>query len=129
VSIEEPRTTIAGVRHFLRTNLLAGLLSLTTCSLLKATINRVDGFLLILPATGVDFGENQDKTAKRVLNVYVPNTPNPTSDHYLIVPEDEVVPLDMTVEDPFKLLISGGIINPESQQFRNNQLKPKGGNP
>lgn len=64
--------------------------------------------------TGVAVGELQEKTHKKVINVYVPTTPNPTSGYYLIVPEDEIIELDMSVEDSFKLLISGGIINPES---------------
>ena len=64
--------------------------------------------------TGVAVGEIQEKTHKKVINVYVPTTPNPTSGYYLIVPEDEIIELDMSVEDSFKLLISGGIINPES---------------
>jgi uncharacterized membrane protein len=63
--------------------------------------------------TGVATGELQQKTNKKVINVYVPTTPNPTSGYYLVVPEDEVIPLEMSVEDSFKLLISGGIINPE----------------
>ncbi|MFO7816785.1 MAG: DUF502 domain-containing protein [Thermodesulfobacteriota bacterium] len=74
------------------------------------------GAYSIAYVTGVAMGEIQDKTEKRMLNLYVPTTPNPTSGYYLIVPEDEVVPLDMGVEDSFKLLISGGIINPESKQ-------------
>ncbi|MFP4071565.1 MAG: DUF502 domain-containing protein [Desulfovibrionales bacterium] len=67
--------------------------------------------------TGVAMGELQEKTRKKVLNVYVPTTPNPTSGYYLIVPEDEIIPLDMSVEDSFKLLISGGIINPEDKKI------------
>ncbi len=63
--------------------------------------------------TGVAVGELQEKTHKKVINLYVPTTPNPTSGYYLIVAEDEVIELDMTVEDSFKLLISGGIINPD----------------
>ncbi|UIJ37525.1 hypothetical protein LWC08_12505 [Desulfobaculum bizertense] len=50
------------------------------------------------------------------MNLFVPTTPNPTSGFYLMVPEEEVIPLDMSVEDSFKVLISGGIINPESTQ-------------
>ncbi|MDQ7033155.1 MAG: DUF502 domain-containing protein [Desulfonauticus sp.] len=69
--------------------------------------------------TGIASGEIQTKTKKKVLNVYVPTTPNPTSGYYLIVPEEEVIPLEMSVEDSFKLLISGGIINPNSEQDKN----------
>lgn len=66
--------------------------------------------------TGTAVGEIQRRTEKRVVNLFVPTTPNPTSGFYLMVPEDELIPLDMSVEDSFKVLISGGIINPESTQ-------------
>lgn len=64
--------------------------------------------------TGVSVGEIQRKTERKCINVFVPTTPNPTSGFYLIVPEEDVIPLDMSVEDAFKVLISGGIINPEA---------------
>jgi uncharacterized membrane protein len=57
-----------------------------------------------------------------MINVYVPTTPNPTSGFYLMVPEDETIPLDMTVEESFKLLMSGGIISPERKQ-KNGEIK------
>ena len=72
-----------------------------------------DGVYSLAYVTGVAVGELQRKTQKKVINVYVPTTPNPTSGYYLVVPEEDVIPLDMSVEDSFKLLISGGIINPE----------------
>ena len=65
--------------------------------------------------TGVSIGEIQRKTEKRCLNIFVPTTPNPTSGFYLIVPEEDIIPLEMSVEDAFKVLISGGILNPEDK--------------
>jgi uncharacterized membrane protein len=63
--------------------------------------------------TGVASGEVQDLTKERVINVFLPTTPNPTSGFYLLIPEKDVVPLKMTVEDAFKLIISGGLVTPE----------------
>lgn len=65
--------------------------------------------------TGVAVGETQRKTHRKVINVFVPTTPNPTSGFFLMVPEDAVIPMDMGVEDAFKLLVSGGIISPEKK--------------
>jgi len=45
----------------------------------------------------------------------VPTTPNPTSGFYLLVPEEELIFLEMNVEDAFKLIISGGIVTPEEK--------------
>lgn len=63
--------------------------------------------------TGITKGEIQEKTHKKVINVFIPTTPNPTSGFYLLVPEEDLKYLEMAVEDAFKLLISGGIITPE----------------
>lgn len=68
--------------------------------------------------TGVATGETQRKTSQNVLNVFVPTTPNPTSGFFLMVPEQSVIPMEMGVEDAFKLLVSGGIISPDR---KNNQ--------
>lgn len=64
--------------------------------------------------TGITEGEVQARTAARVVNVFVPTTPNPTSGYYVLVPEDDVIPLSMTVEEAFKLVMSGGIVTPEA---------------
>ena len=68
--------------------------------------------------TGESKGEVQNKTSKNMMNVFVPTTPNPTSGFYILIPEDEVVYLNMSVEDAFKLIISGGIVSPPEK--RNN---------
>jgi len=62
--------------------------------------------------TGESKGEVQSKTDKNMMNVFVPTTPNPTSGFYILIPEDELIILNMTVEDAFKLIISGGIFTP-----------------
>lgn len=46
---------------------------------------------------------------KSLLSVFIPNTPNPTSGFYLMVNEDDVYELSITVEQAFKVIISGGI--------------------
>ena len=62
--------------------------------------------------TGIAEGEVQNRTKKKVVNVFIPTTPNPTSGFYILVPEKDIVYLDMTVEDAFKLVVSGGILIP-----------------
>jgi uncharacterized membrane protein len=65
--------------------------------------------------TGEPAHEIHSKTGQRCVSVYVPTTPNPTSGYFVIFPEHEVVQLDMSVEDAFTLIISGGIVNPPDQ--------------
>ena len=62
--------------------------------------------------TGESKGEIQCKTNKNMINVFVPTTPNPTSGFYILIPENEVIILDMSIEDAFKLIVSGGIVSP-----------------
>lgn len=47
-----------------------------------------------------------------MLSVFIPTTPNPTTGWYAIVPEQDVINLSMSIEDAFKVLISGGIVGP-----------------
>lgn len=45
-----------------------------------------------------------------VVTVFLPTTPNPTSGFLLFLPQRDVKPLDMTVEDAAKLVISAGLV-------------------
>lgn len=49
------------------------------------------------------------------VSVFLPTTPNPTSGFLLFVPREDVVILDMSVEDAAKLVISAGLVAPDSQ--------------
>ena len=53
------------------------------------------------------------KTGRKVVCVFVPATPNPTSGFLLMVPEDKVIKLDMSVPDAIKYVISLGAILPD----------------
>ena len=57
-------------------------------------------------------GEVQRVTEDEMVNVFLPTTPNPTSGFLLFVPRKDCIPLDMTVEEGVKLVISGGIVSP-----------------
>ena len=57
-------------------------------------------------------GEIERKTSHKLISVFVPTTPNPTSGIYLLVPIEEATFLEMSVEDGFKLVISGGTVIP-----------------
>jgi len=70
------------------------------------------GLYALAFVTGTDRGEVQHNTSSNVIAVFVPTTPNPTSGFLLYVPEGEVVPMQMTVEQGMKCVISGGVISP-----------------
>ena len=50
---------------------------------------------------------------QKMLNVFVPTTPNPTGGFYLIVPENEVVDAQMGVENAFRTILSLGVAHPQ----------------
>ena len=58
-------------------------------------------------------GEVQEKTQSDMISVFIPTTPNPTSGWLLFVPEEDCVFLDMSVDDAFKMIISGGVVTPK----------------
>ena len=62
--------------------------------------------------TGAMQGQVQTIAAEPLLNVYVPTSPNPTSGYFLLVPEREVIPLEISVEEAMKLIVSGGLYQP-----------------
>ncbi|MBW2497553.1 MAG: DUF502 domain-containing protein, partial [Deltaproteobacteria bacterium] len=55
----------------------------------------------------------QAMSKEPLVNCFVPTTPNPTSGFYLLVPSTDVVELDITVEEAFKVVMSAGLVTPE----------------
>ena len=63
-------------------------------------------------ATKDNSGEISNKTNKKLVNVFVPTTPNPTSGFLLMFQEDEVIYLDISFEQASKFIVSAGSTNP-----------------
>ena len=59
-------------------------------------------------ATKENKGEMADKTKQKLINVFVPTTPNPTSGFLLMFPIDDVIYLNMTFEEASKFIVSAG---------------------
>ena len=64
-------------------------------------------------ATKENSGEISDKTKKKLINVFVPTTPNPTSGFLLMFPVEDVIYLDLTFEEASKFIVSAGTSNPK----------------
>jgi len=79
--------------------------------------------LLEFPIKGLKFigfvtGEEQSQLTKdkaKLMKIFIPTTPNPTSGFFCYAPEDKVEKLNITVEEAFKLIISAGYANLESE--------------
>lgn len=64
--------------------------------------------------TGQVSSQLQTHLPEKMISVFIPTTPNPTSGWYAIVPEQDAINLAISIEDAFKVLISGGIVSPET---------------
>ncbi|HSR71440.1 MAG TPA: DUF502 domain-containing protein [Kiloniellales bacterium] len=66
--------------------------------------------------TGETEAHVQSGTPRRVTNVFLPTTPNPTSGFLLFVPREDLEILSMTVEEGIKMIVSGGIVTPPDRR-------------
>lgn len=73
------------------------------------------GFLSA-PATA----EFNAKTDRELMSVFIPTTPNPTSGVLALVPKEDLIMLDLSIEEASKIIISGGILTPESVAEQSN---------
>ncbi|WP_440652439.1 DUF502 domain-containing protein [Candidatus Pelagibacter sp. HIMB1542] len=64
-------------------------------------------------ATKENSGEIAEKTNQKLINVFVPTTPNPTSGFLLMFPKDDVIFLNMTFEEASKFIVSAGTTTAE----------------
>lgn len=62
--------------------------------------------------TSDNLGEVAVKAPKRLISVFIPTTPNPTSGFLILVPPEDVIELEMTVDEAFKMIVSLGVVAP-----------------
>lgn len=62
--------------------------------------------------TSSDLGEVQQRTGEPVVCCFIPTTPNPTSGLTIIVPQKDVIELDMEIDEALKMIISLGVVVP-----------------
>lgn len=71
---------------------------------------------------GIGFVTNENnnnisaRTGQKMVSVFIPTTPNPTSGFLLYVPENELIDLNLSVEAAIKLIVSGGILNSDDSK-------------
>ena len=84
-------------------------------------------FLIQYPSKGIwviafqsgDYrGEAESIIGEEIMNLFVPTTPNPTSGFFVMMAKKDAFELDMSVEEAFKLVISAGVVTPNSVQIQ-----------
>ena len=84
-------------------------------------------FLVQYPSKGIwviafqsgDYkGQAESLIGEEILNLFVPTTPNPTSGFFIMVSKKDVLELNMSVEEAFKLVISAGVVTPDTVDIK-----------
>jgi uncharacterized membrane protein len=83
------------------------------------------GLWTIAFLTGPVYKGIQNKVNEALVCVYVPTTPNPTSGFLIYLPKKDIHPLDMRVDDALKIILSMGIINPDTHPARKKAFQRK----
>ncbi len=107
------RTVYTGVKEALK-------------ALVESDVEKLKGVVLVeyprkgVYAIGFTTGsriENAEReSGKRLVNVFIPTSPNPTSGIVVLVPEEEIIYLDIGVEEAMKIIISGGFSGLERKE-------------
>jgi uncharacterized membrane protein len=69
-------------------------------------------------AIGFITGYVTDTQGAKYAKMFIPTTPNPTTGFFEIVPIQEVIDTNLTVENAFTMIISGGLVSPEGFQIQ-----------
>ena len=87
-------------------------------------------FLIQYPSKGIwviafqsgDYrGEAKSIIGEEIMNLFVPTTPNPTSGFFVMMAKKDAFELDMSVEEAFKLVISAGVVTPNSVKIKDEE--------
>tara|TARA_B100000886_G_C20333612_1_gene453494 strand:- start:180 stop:809 length:630 start_codon:yes stop_codon:yes gene_type:complete len=76
------------------------------------------GIWVIAFQSGDYRGEAESIIGEKIINLFVPTTPNPTSGFFVLIPKKNAYELDISVEDAFKLVISAGVVTPNSVKIK-----------
>ena len=96
-------------------------------TILKDSRNRFSRVVLVeYPRRGLwaiafvtgTMGQMSEPTNTKLLSLFIPTSPNPTTGWYSIAPESDVIDVDMPVEEAFKMVISGGIVSGEQDKLQ-----------
>ncbi len=66
--------------------------------------------------TGSGLKRVAENVQKEFLTILIPNSPTPITGYVIMVPKEQTIALDMTVEEAFRFAISAGVIAPDSQR-------------
>ena len=104
-------------------NIYNALKKVSATVLSSSSENFRKAFLIQYPSEGIwvialqsgDYkSQAEEIIGEEIINLFVPTTPNPTSGFFVMISKNDAIELDMSVEDAFKLIISAGVVTPDS---------------
>ncbi|PHS26439.1 MAG: hypothetical protein COA83_03250 [Methylophaga sp.] len=107
------RTLYGGVKQIMEAVLATDAKSFSKVLLIEYPRKGLWGLAFM---TSDDLGEVQAKAGANLISVFVPTTPNPTSGFVIMVPHEDVIELDMSIEDGMKMIISMAVVVPPWQK-------------
>ncbi|MCK5709204.1 MAG: DUF502 domain-containing protein [Deltaproteobacteria bacterium] len=57
----------------------------------------------------IEDGKHHNRSGRKLVSIFVPTTPNPTSGYYIMLPEEDIKELSISVEDAFRIIMSAGL--------------------
>lgn len=109
------RNIYSGLKQIFQTVLSDQSGSFSQVGLLEYPRKGLWAIVFIATSTKGEVNDRLVAAGKETVSVFLPTTPNPTSGFLLFVPRQDVIVLDMGVEDAAKLVISAGLVAPDSQ--------------
>jgi len=67
--------------------------------------------------TGSGTKKVAENVEKEFLTIMIPTAPTPVTGYVIMVPKEQTITLDMTVEEAFRFIISAGVVAPESERW------------
>lgn len=71
--------------------------------------------------TGPGLKKIVENKEKEFLTILIPNSPMPVTGYVIVVPKEDTIPLDMTIEEAFRFAISAGVITPDNKMKEMNK--------
>lgn len=106
------RSIYSGVKKVLQTILTSGDMSFRKVLLVEYPRK---GLWSIAFQTGNGFNKVEEQTGEAMVTIFIPTTPNPTSGYLIIVPRNDTIELDISIDEALKMVISLGVILPEQK--------------
>ena len=104
------RSVYTGVKQIIDTFAMGGSQNFSKVVLVEYPRH---GIYCLAFITGDSKGEAPARVGRDLTNIFLPTTPNPTSGFFLLVPHEDLIELDMSVEEGIKMIVSGGLVTPD----------------